>query len=125
MIRMPVDYGKLGTRVKRRREQLKMSQAELAASTDLSTQHISNIENAKTKVSLEKLVEIANRLGCSADELLCDSLVEAKVIYGNEIAGMIDSFSDLEIRALPEFLKSYSHLTRLLENSVRQHDEQR
>lgn len=123
VISMPVNYGELGTRVKKKREFLKMSQAELAALTNLSTQHISNIENAKTKVSLEKLVEIANRLDCSVDELLCDSLVQAKVIYSNEIAGLIETFSDVEMRALPEFLRSYSHFTSLLEVSVRQKED--
>lgn len=100
---MPVDYVKLGARVKGRREKARMSQAELASATELSTQHISNIENAKTKVSLEKVVDIANVLNCSVDELLCDSVVKAKVIYINEVAGLIESFSDVEMRALTEF----------------------
>lgn len=119
---MPVDYGKLGARVKERRDKANMSQADLASATELSTQHISNIENAKTKVSLEKIVEIANVLGCSVDELLCDSVVKAKVIYVNEVAGLIEKFSDAEIRALPEFLRSYSHFSKLLESSI-QHDD--
>lgn len=122
MIRMPVDYVKLGARVKGRREKARMSQAELASATELSTQHISNIENAKTKVSLEKVVDIANVLNCSVDELLCDSVVKAKVIYINEVAGLIESFSDVEMRALPEFLRSYSHFSKLLENSIQHND---
>ena len=122
VIRMPVDYVKLGARVKGRREKARMSQAELAAATELSTQHISNIENAKTKVSLEKVVDIANVLNCSVDELLCDSVVKAKVIYINEVAGLIESFSDVEMRALPEFLRSYSHFSKLLENSIQHND---
>lgn len=122
VIRMPVDYVKLGARVKGRREKARMSQAELASATELSTQHISNIENAKTKVSLEKVVDIANVLNCSVDELLCDSVVKAKVIYINEVAGLIESFSDVEMRALPEFLRSYSHFSKLLENSIQHND---
>ncbi len=122
MIAMPVDYVKLGVRIKGRREKAKMSQAELASEADISTQHISNIENAKTKVSLERIVDIANILNCSVDELLCDSLVEARVIYINEVAGLIESFSDVEIRALPEFLRSYSYFSKLLENCIQQKD---
>lgn len=124
MIGMPVDYVKLGARVKRRREKARMSHAELASATDLSTQHISNIENAKTKVSLEKVVDIANVLDCSVDELLCDSVVKSKVIYVNEVAGLIESFSDVEMRALPEFLRSYSHFSKLLENHIQRNDVQ-
>ena len=122
VIRMPVDYVKLGARVKARRDKARMSQAELASAADLSTQHISNIENAKTKVSLEKIVDIANILGCSVDELLCDSVVKAKVIYINEVAGLMESFSDAEMRALPEFLRSYRHFSKLLEKSIQQDD---
>ena len=47
-----------------------MSQAELAERVDLSVQHISNIENARTKVGLEKLVDISNALDSSVDEFL-------------------------------------------------------
>ena len=79
---MPVDYVKLGARVKGRREKARMSQAEL----------------------------------------LCDSVVKAKVIYINEVAGLIESFSDVEMRALPEFLRSYSHFSKLLENSIQHND---
>lgn len=122
VIEMPVDYVKLGARVKARREKSRMSQSELASEVDLSTQHVSNIENAKTKVSLEKIVDIANILDCSVDELLCDSVVKAKVIYINEVAGLIESFSDAEVRALPEFLRSYSHFSKLLESYLQRKD---
>lgn len=122
MIAMPVDYVKLGARIRARREKARMSQAELASAADISTQHISNIENAKTKVSLERIVDIANILNCSVDELLCDSLVKAKVIYINEVAGLIESFSDVEMRALPEFLRSYSHFSKLLESHIQRKD---
>ena len=46
---MSVDYVKLGIRVRIRRENLRMSQAEVASAAGISIQHVSNIENAKTK----------------------------------------------------------------------------
>lgn len=120
VIRMTLDYGKLGKRVRERRERGSMSQARLAEAAELSIQHISNIENARTKVSLEKLVDIANILGCSMDELICDSLIKAKVIYENEAVGMFDGFSDSQMRALPEFLRSYVYFCRLVEKNMQQ-----
>ncbi len=117
---MTLDYGKLGKRVRERRERGSMSQARLAEAAELSIQHISNIENARTKVSLEKLVDIANILGCSMDELICDSLIKAKVIYENEAVGMFDGFSDSQMRALPEFLRSYVYFCRLVEKNMQQ-----
>ena len=59
---MSVDYVKLGIRVRIRRENLRMSQAEVASAAGISIQHVSNIENAKTKVSLERIVDISSVL---------------------------------------------------------------
>ncbi len=117
---MAVDYGKLGKRVRERREGGRMSQAKLAKAVELSTQHISNIENARTKVSLEKLVDIANVLECSIDELVCDSLEKANIVFMNEAAGLFHNFSDAQVRAMPEFLKSCTCFLGLLERQQRQ-----
>lgn len=119
---MSIDYENLGTRVRIQRKKKEMSQAELASVVEISTQHVSNIENAKTKVSLEKVVDIANALGCSVDELLCDSVVNAKVIYEHEAVGLIENLSDAQMRALPEFLRSYSYFSKLVEKNLQPED---
>ena len=67
---MLVDYKDLGNRIRKKREKCGMSQAELAAKAQLSTQHISNVENARSKVGLEKLIVISNVLNCSLDRSL-------------------------------------------------------
>ena len=116
---MSVDYSDLGIRIKRRREELKMSQAELASRAELSTQHISNVENARSKIGLDKLVTISNVLECSVDELLCGSMrTGGRPVYNDEIAGIIDDFSDTEMRILPEFRKNYSYIYKLLKQDV-------
>lgn len=121
---MKVDYKDLGIRIKRRREELKMSQAELAARADLSTQHVSNVENARSKIGLDKLVTVANVLGCSVDELLCGSLkTGSRSVYSDEIAGIIEDFSDTEIRILPEFLRNYNYIYKLLKQNMKEDEE--
>ncbi len=121
---MKVDYKDLGIRIKRRREELKMSQAELAARADLSTQHVSNVENARSKIGLDKLVTVANVLGCSVDELLCGSLrTGSRSVYSDEIAGIIEDFSDTEIRILPEFLRNYNYIYKLLKQNIKENGE--
>ncbi len=121
---MKIDYKDLGIRIKRRREELKMSQAELAARADLSTQHISNVENARSKIGLDKLVTIANILNCSVDELLCGSMkTGSRTIYSDEIAGIIEDFSDTEIRILPEFLRNYNYIYKLLKQNIKEDGE--
>lgn len=116
---MKIDYRDLGARIKKRREELKMSQADLASLANLSTQHISNVENARSKIGLEKLITIANVLECSADELLCGSLrVGSRAVYSEEISAIIEDFSDAEIRVLPEFLRNYNYIYKLLKHNM-------
>ncbi len=115
---MAIDYKDLGVRIKQKREECKMSQADLAARVQLSTQHMSNVENAKSKIGLEKLVEVANVLKCSVDELLCGSIKAGKSVYISEIAEQLEDFSDEEIRVLPEFLKNLNYMYMLLEESI-------
>ena len=114
-----VDYRNLGKRIKQRREACKMSQAELGARVQLSTQHISNVENARSRIGLEKLVEIANALECSLDELVCGSIKTGKTVYVSEIAEKIEDFSDTELRMLPELLKQYSYMYRFIESNIK------
>lgn len=122
---MSVDYIDLGARIKRKREALKMSQAELASRADLSTQHISNVENARSKIGLDKLVTIANVLECSVDELLCGSMrIGSRLVYCDEIAGIIEDFSDTEMRILPEFLRNYNYIYKLLKQNVDENIEE-
>ena len=121
---MSVNYIDLGVRIKRRREELKMSQAELASQADLSTQHISNVENARSKIGLDKLVTISNVLDCSVDELLCGSMkTGSRSVYSDEIADIIEDFSDTEMRTLPEFLRYYTYIYKLLKQNLDENRE--
>ena len=116
---MKIDYYDLGARIRKKREELKISQEELAGLVGLSTQHISNVENARTRIGLEKLVGVANALGCSVDELLCGSLrVGSREVYHEEIASIIEGFTDTQLRVLPEFLRSYNYMYRLMEKNT-------
>lgn len=120
---MAVDYKDMGARIRKKREGRKMSQAELASKAELSTQHISNVENAKSKVGLETLVTIANILDCSLDELVCGSMKKSKTVYQSEIAEMLEDFSDVELRVFPEFIKNFNYAYRLLKSSVEEENE--
>lgn len=120
---MAIDYRDLGSRIREKREEKGISQAELAGKAQLSTQHMSNVENAKSRIGLEKLVDIANILECSLDELVCGSLRSGRTVYHNEIAEMIEDFSDTELRVLPEFLKHMKYVYNLMENDIRKENE--
>ena len=74
MEKQSIDYVALGKRIREWRKAKNITQEQLANATDKTVQHISNIERCHTKVSLSTLVEIANCLDVSANDLLCDSL---------------------------------------------------
>lgn len=121
---MAVDYRDLGIRIRAKRDALEMSQAELAAKAGLSTQHISNVENARSKIGLEKLVDIANILDSSLDELVCGSIKTGRTVYHNEIQAMIEEFTDPELRMLPDILKNIQYMYKVMEMTIREEKEQ-
>ena len=64
-----VDYVGIGERIRRVRKNRGWTQAGLAETVGGSTANITNIEKAKTKLSLNMVVRIADVLGVSIDEM--------------------------------------------------------
>ncbi|QDR82593.1 transcriptional regulator, y4mF family [Sporomusa termitida] len=59
---MYVDYNAIGQRIKKIRKQKRLTQEKVAESLEVSTVYISQVENGKTKLSLEMLVRLASLL---------------------------------------------------------------
>lgn len=103
---MNLDYKAIGVRIKDARSMQEMSQERLAELAGLSTTHTSHIETGNTKVSLPTLIKIANVLGCSLDELVCDSIIKAKAVFEGELARTISDCDELEIRVIADMAKA-------------------
>ncbi len=88
-----MDYSGIGKRIKNYREKLKMTQQMLGEETDYSVQHISHIETGKTKLSVKCLLDIANALQVSVDELVCGYVASSSVIVDKEISDMMEDCS--------------------------------
>ena len=71
---MPADKIRLGGRIKQYRSNLDISQEELAERIDQSRVNMSRIENGQRAPGIDVLVDIANALHVSVDDLLVDSL---------------------------------------------------
>ena len=71
---MNTHFSSMGTRIKLRRKELKMSQAELAEKVDVTNNHISSIETGKQLPSLDVFVNICEQLHTTPDYLLLGSL---------------------------------------------------
>ena len=60
----------LGERIRQRRQVLKLTQQQLAAAINLTSQHISAIEQDKRAPSLNSLARLAEELGVTIDYLV-------------------------------------------------------
>ena len=76
-----IDYQAIGVRIRRRRKALHMTQQKLAECSEIEPSNISHIERGATKLSLPTIVSIANALGVTVNDLICDSLNESSAIY--------------------------------------------
>ncbi len=82
---MAIDYDKLGQRIGNLRSRKGLSQEELSEAITVSREHINRIESGKRGVTLDSLIDIANALGVSADDLLVDSLENSASTADSEI----------------------------------------
>lgn len=73
-----IDYIELGKTIKTIRSEKNLTQEKLAELTNMSTTHISNIENGKTKVSLSAIFSISNALNYTIDGLICGDICNFK-----------------------------------------------
>ncbi len=103
---MKLDYAAIGKRIRARRTRLGLSQEQLAERADLSVQHVSHIETANTKLSLPVLVQIANTLGVTPNDLLCDSTPFAAESYHNEIDEVVAECDVHALRVVAEIVKA-------------------
>lgn len=65
-----MDLKLLGLNIKNSRKNLKMTQAQLAEKTNLSTVHISHIEGGSVKMSVDTLINICNALKATPNDIL-------------------------------------------------------
>lgn len=116
---MELDYKAIGKRIKIARIKADLTQERLAELVGISPTHMSNIETGTTRVSLTAIVSLANALSVTVDDLLCDSVVKAKVQFEQDIAGILSDCDEYEIRmvrdmaqALKETLRRDAHLRK-------------
>lgn len=71
---MEFQYQNMGIRIKMRRKELKIKQAELAEMLGISNNHMSSIENGKQKPSMGIFIGICRCLTVSPDYLLLGAM---------------------------------------------------
>ena len=109
---MNVNFKLIGKRIQEVRKQQAMTQAELAALTDMSDSYISYIETAKKQASLESLVRISNALGITVDELLSGNQLHNPTDYQTDIDLLMEDCSLLERRFIYELISVAKYIIR-------------
>lgn len=97
-----LDYTALGERIYKLRKEKGMTQTWLAEQVGIEPSNISHIERAASKVGLGTLVKIANVLGCSVDDLLCDSVIIEREAFENELTKIVIDCSPRELRMITD-----------------------
>lgn len=93
---MELDYKDIGLRIKAYRKSLGLSQQMLAELSNQEPSNVSHIERGATKLSLPTLVNIANALHVTADDLLCGSIPAASAAHDKEATLILEGCSHQE-----------------------------
>lgn len=102
---MEVDFKKVGDKIRKARKAKKLTQENLAEQTNLSVTHISAIENADSKFSVDALVKISEALNISIDWLLLGD--ERNNLYvEHQVNRALADCSESEIRFLLDVLQT-------------------
>ena len=103
---MGIDYQAIGVRIRRLRKAKGLTQQTLAQLSEQEPSNISHIEPGATKLSLPTLVHIANALGVTADQLLCDSVAASGAVYQQELTALLSDCSHWELRLITETIRT-------------------
>lgn len=90
-------YIEMGQRIKLRRQELKLTQLQLAELIDISNNHMSAIENAKTNLSMDNFIKLCETLKVTPDYLLLGSMHANNVPQDIMDKLRLCSESDLEL----------------------------
>lgn len=101
-----LDFRAIGQRIKIARIKKRLTQEAVAEKVNITTQHMSNIETGNSSVSLPTLISISNVLYVTIDELLCDAILNSKVIFENELNEILKDCNDYETRFIVDIVKS-------------------
>ena len=102
---MPIDYPLLGKRIAFFRNKSHFTQEDLANEVHLSRQYLSQLETAACRPSLDAILDIANTLGVSVDDLLVDSLTHSVSTANTEVHRLLIDCNETEAKILTRNMK--------------------
>ncbi len=109
---MKIDYISIGRRIKEFRIAKNWTQAKLAEESGVEPSNISHIERGATKLSLPTMINIANSLGVSLDEIAFGSLVKNTHVSVKMIDSMLSDCTPEELKSIYEIIKTTKSILR-------------
>lgn len=113
-----IDYKFLGSRIKAIRLEKKITQERLAEIAGVGVTHISHIETGNSIPSLQVLVDIINALGCSADELFCLEIEQARPALDHWLCDLVADCDALEMKIIADTVAGLKNSLRRLKVSA-------
>ena len=103
---MELDYHAIGVRIRRYRKERGITQQALAELSNQEPSNISHIERGATKLGLPTIVNIANALEVTVDDLLCDSLEKSRVSFEREASELLADCTHWELRVITNTMRA-------------------
>lgn len=102
---MVINYTLIGKRVAARREQLKLTQAQLAEKTELTPKYISNIETSHSIPSIKSVMQLCVALDVTPDYLLFGIANEKVATQLDEINRLLSACSTQQLGKIREYIE--------------------
>lgn len=112
-----MDYILLGKRIRDERLLQRLTLEKLAERTDKSINFIGQIERGEGKPSLETMVDIANALGTTVDNLLQDNITSANDNIEKEVGILLRTIDNNGKLFILDIIKKYSYYHQLKDHS--------
>lgn len=106
MLDTAIDYKKIGQRIKKRRNELKLTQEQLASKLDISTYYLSKIENGKAHATLDMLSLICYQLETDLSMLITGTSTLEKSYYVSELDEIYSKASKKQMSLIIKLAKS-------------------
>lgn len=106
MLNSTIDYSLIGSRIKQRRKELKLTQDKVANDLNFSTFYISKIENGKATATLETLSLIANYLQLDLAYLITGTSKIEKSYYVNELNDICSKATNKQLNLIIKLSKA-------------------
>lgn len=105
---MGADINEIGRNIRKYRKMAGLNQAQLAERVNVTSQHISHVENGYTCPSISLLVDIANALKTDMNALFGNNIkYNHKETLQDEMAALLSTADEKQISGCIELCRTY------------------